>query len=340
MSSLATQTEQQALSVSDLTAQLKGHLETGFPSVWGTGEISNFARPQSGHCYFTLKDDGAQIRAVLWRSPAARVKVDLADGLEIIGHGHIDFYGARGTYQLVLDRLEPKGVGALELSLRKLREKLTAEGLFDRSRKRPLPPFPRRVAFVTSPTGAAIRDFLEVLRRRWSGASVLVIPSRVQGSSAAAEIVAGILAAGRLRPAPDVLVVGRGGGSLEDLWCFNDETVVRALAASKIPTVSAVGHEIDVTLSDLAADVRALTPSEAAERVVPAADEIQTQMRGHGQRLLNAMRRYVTTSKTRLDALATQRSFRQRLEIIHDRSRWLDEWATRATTAVQRNIRD
>jgi len=340
MSSLATQTEQQALSVSDLTAQLKGHLETGFPSVWVTGEISNFARPQSGHCYFTLKDDGAQIRAVLWRSTAARVKVDLADGLEIIGHGHIDVYGARGTYQLVLDRLEPKGVGALELSLRKLREKLTAEGLFDRSRKQPLPPFPRRVAFVTSPTGAAIRDFLEVLRRRWSGASVLVIPARVQGSSAAAEIVAGILAAGRLRPAPDVLVVGRGGGSLEDLWCFNDESVVRALAASKIPTVSAVGHEIDVTLADLAADVRALTPSEAAERVVPAADEIQTQMRGHGQRLLNTIRRYVTTFRTRLDALATQRSFRQPLEIIHDRSRWLDEWATRATTAVQRNIRD
>jgi exodeoxyribonuclease VII large subunit len=333
-------TATKTLTVAQLTAQIKNSLEGEFPNVWVSGEISNYSRPQSGHSYFTLKDDQAQIRAVIWRGTASRIKFDLADGLDVICHGHIDVYAPRGSYQLVIDELQPKGMGALELALRKLREKLAAEGLFDPARKRPLPPFPRRLAFVTSPTGAAVRDFLEVLRRRWRGVDVLVIPARVQGEGAAAEIVAGIRLANRLSPPPDVLVVGRGGGSLEDLWTFNEEPVVRAIAASRIPTVSAVGHEIDVTLADLAADVRALTPSEAAERVVPAGDEIAARMRGYQQRLRHAAHRRVMWLRARWEGLAAQRPFRRPFDLVHDRSRRLDELALGGSAVIQRIVRD
>jgi exodeoxyribonuclease VII large subunit len=328
--------QEQTLTVAELTAQIKDALEGQFPSVWVSGEISNYSRPSSGHSYFTLKDEQAQIRAVIWRSAASRLKFDLADGLDVICHGHVDVYAPRGSYQLVIDQLQPKGVGALELALRKLREKLAAEGLFDAAKKRKLPPFPRRIAFVTSPTGAAVRDFLEVLRRRWRGVDVLIIPARVQGDGAAKEIVAGIRAANRLTPRPDVLVVGRGGGSLEDLWAFNEEPVVRAIAASQVPTVSAVGHEIDVTLSDLAADVRALTPSEAAERVVPAMDEILTRMRGYRQRLRHAAHRRVMLLRARFDGVANQRPFRRPFDLILDRSRRLDELSAHANSSMNR----
>jgi exodeoxyribonuclease VII large subunit len=330
----------QTLTVSQLTARIKDLLEGEFPSVWVAGEVSNFSRPQSGHCYFTLKDDQSQIRAVMWRGTATKLKFDLSDGLEIICRGHVDVYGPRGSYQLVVDELQPKGVGALELALRKLREKLTAEGLFDLARKRRLPLFPRRVAFVTSPTGAAVRDFLEVLRRRWRGVDVLIIPARVQGDGAAAEIVAGIRAAHRLVVPPDVLIVGRGGGSLEDLWAFNEEPVVRAIATSKIPTVSAVGHEIDVTLADLAADVRALTPSEAAERVVPAAVEILRRLEAYRDRMRTSAQRRLTLANSKLDTIAAYRPFRRPFDLIHDRSRRLDELATRSTTAMRSLIHD
>lgn len=338
--STLTQTAQQALTVSQLTAKIKDVVEGEFPSVWVAGEVSNFSRPQSGHCYFTLKDDQAQLRAVAWRSTAARLKFELGDGLDVVCHGHLDVYAPRGSYQLVVDQVQPQGVGALELALRKLREKLAAEGLFDVARKRQLPTFPRRLAFVTSPTGAAVRDFLEVLRRRWRGVDVLVIPVRVQGEGAAAEIAAGVRAANRLKPAPDVLVVGRGGGSLEDLWAFNEEVVVRAIAASKIPTVSAVGHEIDVTLSDLAADVRALTPSEAAERVVPAIDELNAHLRGYRQRLASSVRRYVTTARTRLDRAGAARPFRRPFDVVHDLCRRTDELAARANRAMRTAVRE
>ena len=330
----------QAITVAQLTGQIKDLVETGFPSVWVTGEISNYSRPQSGHSYFTLKDDQAQIRAVLWRGTASKLKFDVADGMDVICHGHLDVYAPRGSYQLVVDELQPKGMGALELALRKLREKLAAEGLFDAARKRPLPAFPRRLAFVTSPTGAAVRDFLEVLRRRWRGVDVLVIPARVQGDGAAQEIVAGIRLANRLSPPPDVLIVGRGGGSLEDLWAFNEEPVVRAIAASRVPTVSAVGHEIDVTLADLAADVRALTPSEAAERVVPSADEITKRMRGYNERLRAAISRRLIIVGTKLAAMTGHRAFRRPFDVIHERSRRLDELSMRAALAARTFYRD
>src|SRR6476620_11109704 len=331
---------QQTLTVAQLTSQIKNKLEGEFTSVWVVGEISNYSRPQSGHSYFTMKDDQAQIRAVMWRSAAARLKFDLADGLDVVCHGHIDVYAPRGSYQLVVDELQPKGVGALELALRNLREKLVAEGLFDAARKRKLPAFPQRVAFVTSPTGAAIHDFLQVLRRRWRGVDVLVIPARVQGDGAAQEIVAGIRVANRIQPRPDILIVGRGGGSLEDLWTFNEEPVVRAIAASKIPTVSAVGHEIDVTLADLAADVRALTPSEAAERIAPAADEIMARVRAYQQRLRHAAHRRVMLLRARFDGLAAQRPFRRPFDLIHDRSRQLDALSMHGTSAMHRMMRE
>lgn len=325
-------------SVFELTSQVKDLLECNFPEVWVSGEISNFSRPQSGHCYFTLKDERAQIRAVLWRTSAARLRFELQDGLEVVCQGALEVYAPRGTYQLVVRQIEPKGIGALELALRKLKERLAAEGLFDPARKRPLPRFPRRVAFVTSPTGAAIRDFLEVLRRRWKGVDVLIVPVRVQGDGAAREIAAAIELVNRLAEPVDCLVVGRGGGSLEDLWAFNEEPVVRAICASRIPVVSAVGHEIDVTLSDLVADVRALTPSEAAELVAPAADEIAAALRGQRQRLLVALRRRAALIRTRLESLAGRRPFRKPFDLVHDLARRLDEFSSRGTRSLRQRL--
>lgn len=328
------------LSVSQLTASIKDLLEGAFPDVWVSGEISNFSRPQSGHCYLTLKDSDAQIRAVMWRGTASRVRFDMHDGLEVVCHGHVDVYAPRGSYQLVIEQIEPRGMGALELALRQLKAKLEAEGLFDPARKRPLPRFPRTVAVVTSPTSAAIRDFLEVLRRRWRGANVLVIPARVQGEGAAEEIAEGIELANRLTdPHIDCLVVGRGGGSLEDLWAFNEEVVVRAIFASRLPVVSAVGHEIDVTLSDLVADVRALTPSEAAERVVPAAEEIRQLLGQHQRRLVAALRGRAAMARSRLDAVAGSTSFRRPAQRVHDLAQRLDELASRKTRAMQHQTR-
>jgi exodeoxyribonuclease VII large subunit len=326
------------LSVWQLTEQLKDVMEAAFPAVWVAGEISNFSRPSSGHCYLTLKDDRAQLRAVVWRSTAARLRFDLEDGLEVLCQGSIELYAPRGTYQLVVQQIQPKGIGALELALRKLREKLAAEGLFDPARKRPLPRFPQRIAVVTSPTGAAIRDFLEVLRRRWLGADVLVVPVRVQGEGAGREIAAAIALVNRLRTPVDCLVVTRGGGSLEDLWSFNEEVVVRAIHASRIPVVSAVGHEIDVTLSDLVADVRALTPSEAAERIVPAADELRLGLRQYGQRLTVGLTRRTAAARAALDALAARRVFRKPLDRVHDLARRVDELQTRGDRALRQRL--
>lgn len=322
------------LSVSQLTSQIEIILEGTFPDVWVAGEISNFSRSHSGHCYLTLKDQEAQLRAVLWRTTAARVRFELADGLEVICQGGLDVYPPRGTYQLVIRQIQPRGVGALELALRQLHARLAAEGLFDAQRKRDLPRFPRRVAVVTSPTGAAIRDFLEVLRRRWRATDVLLAPTRVQGEGAAAEIAAAIAAVNRIVPPVDVLVVTRGGGSLEDLWAFNDEVVVRAIDASRVPVVSAVGHEIDVTLADLVADVRALTPSEAAERVVPAAEAVEATLRQWQSRLHAAMRGHLLARRSRLEAIAVRRPLRQPLERVRQLTQRLDELSWRAQRGV------
>jgi exodeoxyribonuclease VII large subunit len=333
------QPQRQVLSVWEVTAQIKDLLESSFPTVWVAGEISNFARPQSGHCYLTLKDDRAQLRAAIWKNAAARVRFDLHDGLEVICCGHIDVYAPRGSYQLIIEHVEPRGIGALDLALRQLREKLAKEGLFDPARKRPLPPFVRRIAVVTSPTGAAIHDFLQVLGRRWRGADVLVVPTRVQGEGAAEEIAAAIAAVNRLALPIDCLVVTRGGGSLEDLWAFNEEPVVRAIHASRIPVVSAIGHEIDVTLADLVADVRALTPSEAAELVAPAAEELLAGLRQVQKRLTAAVRGCALSSRSRLDAAARHYVFRRPYQRIHNLARRLDELGTRSSRAMRQRLR-
>src|SRR6056297_219193 len=246
----------QPLTVSELTRQVKESLESTFPRVWVEGEVTDLVRARSGHLYFTLKDDRAQLRGIVWRSTAARLPFRLENGQAVICFGDLEVYAARGTYQLVVRRAEPQGVGGLQLAFEQLKRALTAEGLFAVERKRALPSFPRRLGFVTSPSGAAIRDFLEIAQRRSPAIQIVVIPATVQGRGAASTIAAGIAAAQRLFPPLDVLVVGRGGGSLEDLWCFNEEAVVRAIAGSHLPIVSAVGHEVDVTLADLAADRR------------------------------------------------------------------------------------
>jgi len=325
-----------ALTVSQLTARIKGTVENAFPMVAVTGEISNFSRPRSGHCYFTLKDENAQIRGVMWRSNFGRVRFEVSDGLEVVCVGPVEVYSPRGTYQLIVQRMEPLGLGAWQIALAKLRDRLAAEGLFAPERKRPLPAFPRRIGIVTSPTGAAIRDFLEVTRRRWRGVDILVIPARVQGDGAAREIARAIETSARLDPPLDVLVVGRGGGSLEELWAFNEEPVVRAIAESAVPTVSAVGHEVDVTLADLAADVRALTPSEAAELVVRSADEISGMLASYQQRLTALVREPLRTHRMRLDALASARSISRPLEVLHEQRRRCQQFSLRADAALER----
>jgi exodeoxyribonuclease VII large subunit len=252
---------------------IRASLESDFAEVWLEGEISNLRAPGSGHLYCTVKDQSSQIRTVIFRSAALRLRFDLEDGLQVIVRGRLSVYEPRGEYQLILDHLEPKGRGALQLAFEQLKRRLEAEGLFHAQRKRSLPVFPWTVGIVTSPTGAAVRDLITVLHRRCPILRIVIAPVQVQGTEAAEQIASAIHALNKLGSI-DVMIVGRGGGSMEDLWSFNEEAVVRAIAASRIPIISAVGHETDVTLADFAADARAPTPSAAAEMVAPVLTEI------------------------------------------------------------------
>lgn len=330
--------EQRFLSVGELTVRVKSLLESEFAEVWVAGEIADLARPRSGHCYLTLKDEQAQLPAVIWRSTGARLRFDLHDGLEVLCHGSLTVYPPHGRYQLVIQEIHPKGIGALELALRQLHARLAAEGLFAPERKRPLPRFARRIAVVTSPSGAALRDFLEVLRRRWRGADVLVLPVRVQGEGTADEIAAAIGLANRFAEPVDCLVVTRGGGSLEDLWAFNEEIVVRAIHGSRVPVVSAIGHEIDVTLSDLVADVRALTPSEAAELVVPAAEEMTALLEQYRNRMAGALRARISAGRARLEALGSRAVMRRPYQRIQESARRLDELEQRMLRGLRQRV--
>jgi exodeoxyribonuclease VII large subunit len=302
-------------SVSELTSQIKAVLEGDFADVALVGEVSNLSRPRSGHVYLSLKDESAQIGAVIWKSTAQRLPFELADGMSVRVWGELTVYAPRGNYQISIRRVEPEGIGALELAFRQRFEKLQAEGLFDPSRKRPLPRFPRRIVVVSSPTGAAIRDFLQVTGRRWSATEILIAPTRVQGSGAAEEVAAAIALANRVEGA-DLIVLARGGGSLEDLWTFNEEVVARAIAGSKLPIVSAIGHEVDVTLADHAADFRALTPSEAGERVVPDAREARQALDHVRTRLTRNAKDRLANARQRLDDLsaALDRGLRRQVE--------------------------
>ena len=289
------------LTVSELTGLLRTSIEEQFSDIWLEGELSNLRAPGSGHVYCTLKDKTSQIRAVLFRSSAVRLRFALQEGMQVIVRGRLTVYELRGEYQIVLDTVEPKGIGALQVAFEQLKERLAAEGLFDQDRKKPIPTFPRTVGVVTSLTGAAFRDILAVLRRRWPPLHILIAPVQVQGESAGRQI-AEALAALNDWGSVDVIIVGRGGGSLEDLWSFNEEIVVRAIAASHVPVVSAVGHEIDVTLADFVADLRAPTPSAAAEAVVPVLAEIVERLRELTVRVGQMMLRHCAFEGQRLAA--------------------------------------
>lgn len=328
--------QREVLTVTQLTAHIKHILEESLSLVWVSGEVSDVGRPQSGHIYFTLKDDHAQIRSVIWRSTAQRLKFDLTDGQQIVCLANLDVYPPRGGYQLIVRQVEPLGIGAQQLALRQLHERLAKEGLFDPAHKRPLPPFPRSVAVITSPTGAAIRDFLECMRRRWKGTRVLVVPARVQGNTAAKEVVQGLAAIARLKVLPDVIVIARGGGSIDDLHCFNDEALVRAIRAAPVPVVAAIGHEIDVTLADLAADLRAMTPTEAAERIVPSSDEVRRLIAGFEHRLTQRLRWRLDDARARVRRLAERPVLTRPLDLVRQRQRQVDELELRLRHVMRR----
>ena len=288
------------LTVSELTSLVRASLETDFSEVWLEGEISNLRAPGSGHLYCTLKDDASQIRAVIFRSTALRLRFSVEDGLHVIVRGRVTVYEPRGECQVVLEHVEPKGRGALQLAFEQLKNRLSAEGLFDQNRKRPLPVFPRTIGIVTSLTGAAVHDMVTVLHRRCPILSVIVAPVQVQGEGSAEQIVSAIRSLNELGQV-DVIIVGRGGGSSEDLWSFNEEAVVRAIVASRVPVVSAVGHETDVTLADFAADMRAPTPSAAAEAVAPVLREIVARLEVLTVRCRQAMNSRCAMEQQRLD---------------------------------------
>ncbi len=285
--------EPHIFTVSELTFSVRDLLENRFPDVWVTGEVSNFRNPEHKHYYFSLKDDQSQMRAVVFNGKQ-RIPFNLEDGLELICHGKISVYSARGEYQIIIDHMEPKGKGALQLAFEQLKKKLEAEGLFAKERKRALPFLPRKIGVVTSPTGAAIRDIINVLTRRFPTIEILLNPVRVQGDGAAAEIAEAI-AEMNLRGDIDLLIVGRGGGSLEDLWAFNEEAVARAIFASEIPVISAVGHEIDFTIADFVADVRAPTPSAAAEIAVPRKEDLENEITDFRRQLFIAIKNDLQT---------------------------------------------
>lgn len=325
------------LTVSQLSDCLREIVELSFPRLIVTGEISGLTRASSGHLYFTLKDDASQIKAVMWRSAAQKMRFDLKDGLAVEAIGGVEVYAPRGQYQLMVERLVPQGVGPLELAFRQLQAKLAEEGLFDAARKRPLPQFPKRIALITSPAGAALHDMLQILLRRWPGVRVIVIPVPVQGPEAAPKIAAALKMVHRL-PEVDVVICGRGGGSLEDLWAFNEEVVARAIANCKIPVISAVGHETDVTIADLVADQRALTPSEAAERAVPVKAEWRQHVEQLKQRMALSLSGRVAQSRRELERLAKRRAFAKPLEPIHRLSRKLDELEIRLKQGWKRRF--
>jgi exodeoxyribonuclease VII large subunit len=302
-------------SVSELNLKIKALLENNFPFIWICGEISNLRIPSSGHAYFTLKDPGSQLQGVMFRNQLKGLKFRLEEGQQIIGFGRVGLYEIRGSYQIILEHLEPSGIGALQAAFLQLKARLEAEGLFDAARKRPLPFLPRCIGVVTSPSGAVIRDMLQVIARRFPAMAVQLVPVQVQGEAAAAQIVTAIETLNR-RMQVDVLVLARGGGAIEDLQPFNDERVARALHASRIPTVSAVGHETDFTIADFVADLRAPTPSAAAELVVPLSSELLQRCQDRRAALIAAATRLLGRARLQLDG-ATRR-------LVHPRRRLQD----------------
>ena len=324
--------ERRIWRVHDLVSAVRTRLEREYTDVWVEGEISNFRPAESGHLYFTLKDESAQVRIVMFRSQARLLRFHPENGMHVIARGRVTVYDARGELQLSAEYLEPKGAGALQVAFEQLKARLEAEGLFEAARKKPIPALPRAIGVVTSPRAAALRDILNILRRRHESANVLIFPAQVQGESAPAEVTAGLRyfnGAGNV----DVIIVARGGGSVEDLSAFNDEGLARAVVASHIPVISAVGHETDFTIIDFVADLRAPTPSAAAELVIRSRQEIEDQAQTLRQRLGRAMRYHLLVLRQQLTELAQHGAFGRMSDAIARRQQRLDDLVYRLATA-------
>jgi len=324
-------------SVSEITREIKVLLEGRFPGVWVEGEISNTRTPGSGHIYFTLKDEGSQLQAVLYRSQLTRNRFDLRDGLQVIAFGDVSVYAKGGRYQLTVAAIEPRGLGALQLAFEQLKQRLAQEGLFAPERKKPIPLLPQRIGIVTSPTGAAIRDILTVIQRRFANVRILISPVRVQGETAAGE-VAEAIDGFNARADVDVIIVTRGGGSLEDLWAFNEEAVARAIARSRIPVISAVGHEIDFTISDFVADLRVPTPSAAAELVIAAKSELQGTIETLSSKLSSAISERISSLRNRLRLCEKSYVFQAPRNMVRQHQQLLDELESRLQRSFQHRI--
>ncbi|SPF42088.1 Exodeoxyribonuclease 7 large subunit [Candidatus Sulfotelmatobacter kueseliae] len=339
MSSLADQMgfnfrppERRVWKVRDLVAAVRTHIEREYSDAWVEGEISNFRAPDSGHLYFTLKDGNAQIRVVMFRSSARMLRFRPADGLEVVLRGRVTVYEDRGELQISAEYIEPKGAGSLQLAFEQLKARLEAEGLFAAVRKKPIPSLPARIGVVTSAQAAALRDILNILARRHHSVNVLIYPAQVQGEAAALEVTAGVRHFNQHHNV-DVIIIARGGGSAEDLASFNDETLARTVAASHIPVISAVGHETDFTIVDFVADLRAPTPSAAAELVIRSRQEIDEQTASLDDRLARAMRYRLLIGRQALTELAQHRAFARMMEVIHRRQQALDDLAHRLELA-------
>ncbi|VXA79440.1 MULTISPECIES: exodeoxyribonuclease VII large subunit [Aeromonas] len=336
-SSAANGREQQVFTVTRLNSAVRMILEQDLGLVWLTGELSNLAMPSSGHWYFSLKDLGAQVRCAMFKGNNRRVAFRPQDGMQVLVQARVSLYEPRGDYQLIIESMQPAGDGVLALRFEELKRRLGAEGLFDEGRKRPLPREPRAVGLVTSATGAALHDMLTVLKRRAPDLPVFIYPTQVQGSAAIGQIVAAIALANS-RAEVDVLIVGRGGGSLEDLWCFNEEGVARAIAKSAIPVISAVGHEVDVTISDFAADLRAPTPSAAAELVAPDQSARAQRLAHLWQRLVQAMNRHQTAARHGFVLLQKRLDHQDPKRRLEQQSQRLDELSARLQQLLNQRL--
>jgi exodeoxyribonuclease VII large subunit len=312
-------------------------LEEAFPAVWVEGEISNFKLYPSGHRYFSLKDEEALLRCTIWRSVGQYLNFEPEDGIKVHAFGNLTVYEKQGQYQLNVLKLLPIGRGELEIAFQKLKERLFKEGLFDEAHKKPIPEFPQRIGIVTSPIGAAIQDMLKVFRRRFPPAELYLYPARVQGEGAKEEIAEGIRVFNEWGGV-DVIIVGRGGGSLEDLWAFNEEEVARAIYASRIPVVSAVGHEIDITIADFVSDMRAPTPSAAAEMVVPDKAELEGVLKRLKERIAGLFAHQLTQSQARLDAVLGSYGLRRPVDLVNQKSQFLDELIRRSQLALENRL--
>ena len=317
--------EKKIYSVSEITRDIRGLLEGAFTKVWVEGEISNLTMHSSGHCYFSIKDENSVLTCVMFKNSAYKLKFKIEDGMSIVCFGRVSVYDKRGQYQLYVEVIEPKGVGSLQLAFTQLKEKLLKEGLFDDSNKKPIPYLPEKIGIVTSKTGAAIKDMIHVIERRFPEMHIILYPVKVQGEGAAEEVSEGIRAFNLLGNV-DVIIIGRGGGSLEDLWAFNEEITARAIYESKIPVISAVGHEVDYTISDFVADLRAPTPSAAAELVVPRKEDILDSVNSFKQKLKTALRSSIDMARKHLDGIMKYHALKTPQVLMQQHQQKVDEY--------------